>query len=36
MTGMVVAVGAGWVDVRFIDGSVVQAPTVTVEVVYVD
>jgi hypothetical protein len=35
MTGMVIAVGAGWVDVRFIDGSVVQAPTVTVEVVYV-
>jgi len=33
MTGMVVAVGAGWVDVRFIDGGVTQVPTVTVEVV---
>jgi hypothetical protein len=32
---MVVAVGAGWVDVRFIDGGVTQVPTVTVEVVCV-
>jgi hypothetical protein len=36
MTGMVIAVGAGWLDVRFIDGGVTQVPTVTVEVVYVD
>lgn len=36
LTGMVVAVGSGWVDVRYIDGSVTQVPTVCVEVVCVD
>jgi cytochrome P450 len=32
---LVIAVGAGWLDVRFIDGGVTQVPTVTVEVVCV-
>jgi preprotein translocase subunit YajC len=35
-TGMVVAVGDGWIEVRFIDGRVVEVPTQSVEVVDVD
>jgi hypothetical protein len=36
MTGMVVALGAGWLEVRFVDGRVVEVPAQSVEVVYVD
>lgn len=36
MTGMVVALGAGWLEVRFIDGRVIEVPAQSVEVVYVD
>jgi hypothetical protein len=36
MTGMVVAVGAGWLEVRFIDGRVVEVLTQSVGVVDVD
>jgi hypothetical protein len=35
-TGMVMAVGDGWIEVRFIDGRVVEVPAQSVEVVYVD
>ena len=36
LTGMVMAMGDGWVEVRFIDGRVVEVPTQSVEVVDVD
>jgi hypothetical protein len=36
VTGMVVALGAGWLEVRFVDGRVVEVPAQSVEVVYVD
>lgn len=36
LTGMVMAMGDGWVEVRFIDGRVVEVPVQSVEVVDVD
>jgi hypothetical protein len=36
LTGMVMAIGDGWVEVRFIDGRVIEVPTQSVEVVDVD
>lgn len=36
LTGMVMAIGDGWVEVRFIDGRVVEVPVQSVEVVDVD
>lgn len=36
LTGMVMAMGDGWVEVRFIDGRVVEVPTQSVEVVDVE
>lgn len=32
LTGMVMAIGDGWVEVRFIDGRVIEVPTQSVEV----
>jgi hypothetical protein len=36
LTGMVMAIGDGWVEVRFIDGRVIEVPVQSVEVVDVD
>ncbi len=36
LTGMVMAVGDGWIEVRFIDGREIQVPINAVEVVHVD
>lgn len=36
LTGMVMAMGDGWVEVRFIDGRVIEVPVQSVEVVDVD
>ena len=36
LTGMVMAVGDGWIEVRFIDGRVIEVPVQSVEVVHVD
>ena len=36
LTGMVMAMGDGWVEVRFVDGRVIEVPTQSVEVVDVD